>query len=53
MEVNHLHALLAAIFLGIAMVSIGILADGLINRVIRRALASLGCCVILVSVVAI
>jgi hypothetical protein len=52
MEVNHLHALLAAIILGISMVSVGILADGIIGRELRRAVAALGCGVILVSVVA-
>ena len=52
MEISHLHALLAAIFLGIGLVSVGILADGIIGRELRRAVAALGCCVILVSVVA-
>lgn len=51
MEIDHLHALLAAIFLGICLVSIGILADGVLGRDLRRAAAALGCCVILVSVV--
>lgn len=52
MEVNHLHTVLAAILLGIGMVSVGILADGVIGPDLRRAFAALGCCVIVVSVVA-
>jgi hypothetical protein len=51
-EINHLHALLAAIVLGIGLVSVGILADGVIGRQVRRAAAALGCCVILLSVIA-
>ncbi len=52
MEGSNPHALVASIFVGVGLTATGILADGLLSRRVRNLLAVLGCCVLLVGVVA-
>lgn len=52
MHVEHLYLMFAAVVFGVSLAATAILADGILGPSIRRILAALGCCVILVGVVA-
>ncbi|MFK4874915.1 hypothetical protein [Novosphingobium sp. ZW T3_23] len=50
MEFDHLHALMAALVIGLTMVGASILADEIASRPLRRGMAVIGFCMILASI---